>query len=333
MLEDKSFYVSVIIPAYNASATVCDCLSVLMKQTFAEPYEVIVVDDGSTDSTPDVISKEFPRVRLLRQKNAGPAAARNKGAIEAKGDLVFFTDADCRPMPDWLEQMAKPFVSNPDVVGVKGIYRTEQSEITARFVQMEYEDKYDLMRKEEYIDFIDTYSAGFRKEIFNSMGGYDTSFPVACSEDAEFSFRLANKGYKMVFNPNAVVYHIHPDMFTAYVKKKFKFAYWRMLAVKKNPNKLVRDSHTPQIMKIQLLLAPVVVVFMLGAPFCDYSRVLFIGSAGLYLILSLPFIIKTVLKDVVVGLTSPVFLFARSLAQFLGVIRGLVDIFLLKKYG
>jgi len=325
--------VSVVIPAYNAQPTIRACLSALMAQTFSESYEVIVVDDGSTDPTPDIIAKEFPTVKLMRQKNAGPAAARNNGAKAAAGELVFFTDADCRPMSDWIDRMIRPFKANPAVAGVKGVYRTEQTQLAARFVQVEYEDKYDLMRKDEFIDFIDTYSAGFRKDVFNSMGGYDCSFPVACSEDAEFSFRLANRGYKMVFVPGAIVYHIHPDTFTSYIRKKFKFAYWRMLAVKRNPNKLVKDSHTPQVMKMQLLLSPVVLLLAAISPFADWGKSAFWLSALLYLVLSLPFIVKASRKDLVVGLISPVYLFARSLSQFSGVVLGSADVFLLKKYG
>ena len=325
--------VSVVVPAYNAAGTIRVCLAALEQQSVpSSDYEVIVVDDGSTDDTPDIVSHEFPGVRLLRQKNAGPAAARNNGALAAQGEYVFFTDSDCRPLRDWIERMSAPFAADKEVAGVKGVYRTEQPQLTARFVQIEYEDKYDLMRRDRYIDFIDTYSAGFKRDIFNSMGGYDCSFPVACSEDAEFSFRLSNKGYKMVFVPEAVVYHIHPAAFCAYVRKKFKFAYWRMLAVKRNPNKLVKDSHTPQVMKVQLLLAPVVLVSALAAPFCAFSLVVFAGSFLMYLLLSVPFVLKAARKDLPVGILAPVYLFARSLAQFSGVSFGGLDVFLLNKY-
>lgn len=326
-------FVSVIIPAYNAQKTIKDCLSALSSQIFSgDEYEIIVVDDGSTDNTPEIIKKEFPKVRLISRKNAGPAVARNHGAKEAKGEIILFTDSDCCPRENWLEEMLKPFKANPEIIGVKGVYMTKQREITARFVQLEYEDKYDLMAKDEYIDFIDTYSAGFKREVFLSMNGYDENFPVACSEDAEFSFRLSNKGYKMIFIPGAIVSHIHPDRFIAYAKKKFKFAYWRMLAVKKNPNKLIKDSHTPQIMKFQLLLSPVIVFFALGAPFCEYCLMLFTGLFGFYLILSLPFVFKAIKKDFMVGIISPLFLFSRSLAQFAGVLLGFKDTFILKKW-
>ena len=88
------------------------------------------------------------------------------------------------------------------------------------------------------------------------MTGYDTSFPVACAEDIELSYRMSARGWKMKFVPAAIVYHTHPDTFARYLKKKYKFAFWRVLAVRKNPSKGVKDSHTPQIMKLQLLFAP-----------------------------------------------------------------------------
>ena len=88
------------------------------------------------------------------------------------------------------------------------------------------------------------------------MKGYDISFPVACAEDIELSYRMSARGWKMKFAPAAIVYHTHPDTLSRYLKKKYKFAFWRVLAVRKNPGKAVRDSHTPQLMKLQLLFVP-----------------------------------------------------------------------------
>ncbi|RPI33601.1 MAG: glycosyltransferase, partial [Nitrospiraceae bacterium] len=226
--------ISVIIPAYNAEKTIGRCLDALTKQAYIGEFEIIVIDDGSTDSTPDIVA-QFDKAKLIKQKNAGPASARNKGASAARGEIILFTDSDCVPEPDWISHMLRPFHEDSEVAGVKGAYKTRQREITARFVQLEYEDKYKYMLKDRYIDFIDTYSAGFRKDVFLEMNGYDTAFPVACAEDVELSYRMSNKGYKMVFNPDAVVYHTHPGSLLAYLKKKHKFAYWRMLALKKNP--------------------------------------------------------------------------------------------------
>ncbi len=91
---------SIIIPSYNAAATIRECLEALEHQTAnRSSYEVILVDDGSTDSTVEMAG-EFSTVRIIRQENQGPAIARNNGAEEAGGDVVLFTDSDCCPNED-----------------------------------------------------------------------------------------------------------------------------------------------------------------------------------------------------------------------------------------
>ena len=318
--------VSIIIPAYNAERTIKQCLESIMSQDYTGDYEVIVVDDGSTDSTPHIVSG-FSTVKLFRQKNAGPASARNKGASEAKGEIILFTDSDCVPEPSWVSEMLKSFSKNHEVVGVKGSYKTRQKEIIARLVQLEYENKYNYMLKANYIDFIDTYSAGFKKTVFNEMNGFNTEFPVACAEDIELSYRLSSKGYKMVFNPNTVVYHTHPSRLPDYLKKKYKFAYWRTLAVKKNPKKLIKDSHTPQLMKLQLLFPPVIFINILLYLISGKFIFMLFLMLLLFLLTVIPFAFQAMKKDFTVGLLSPFLLFLRASAQFLGIAGGILYLF------
>ena len=95
---------SVIVPAYNAAGTLPACLHALLHQTIArDEYEVIVVDDGSTDGTGETVPQS--EVVLIRQTHRGPAAARNGGIRVARGELLLFTDADCVPTPNWIEAM------------------------------------------------------------------------------------------------------------------------------------------------------------------------------------------------------------------------------------
>ena len=115
--------VSVIIPAYNAEKTLKNCLDALLEQTLL-PNEIIVVDDGSTDSTPTIAST-YSLVNLHSQKNQGPAHARNVGARKAKGKIILFLDSDCVPEENWLEEMIKPF-QDEKVAGVQGAYKTHQ---------------------------------------------------------------------------------------------------------------------------------------------------------------------------------------------------------------
>jgi glycosyltransferase involved in cell wall biosynthesis len=312
---------SIIIPTFNGASRIGHCLDALLNQTSGKNVEILVVNDGSTDNTVGVVERSSG-VRLISQANAGPAAARNRGALEARGTIILFTDDDCVATPDWLDAMLEPF-QDPEVVGAKGVYRTRQTSLVARFVQIEYEDRYRLMRSQSSIDFIDTYSAAFRRDRFLAMNGYDISFPVACAEDIELSYRMSARGCKMQFAPRAIVYHTHPCTLAQYLKKKYKFAFWRVLAVRKNPLKAVRDSHTPQLMKLQLLFAPV----LLLAFACDlalrpaWPASLLVLAA--FLVSTLPFTLRAFRKDAIVGLLSPALLAARAWAQLLGVAAGL----------
>lgn len=293
-----------------------------MRQTAGCNPEIIVVNDGSTDNTAKTV-ESYSGVRLINQANAGPATARNRGANEAQGTIILFTDDDCVPTSDWLEAMLKPF-EDGDIVGAKGVYRTNQKSLVARFVQIDYEDRYRLMAAHESIDFVDTYSAAFRRDRFLEMTGYDTSFPLACAEDIELSYRMAARGWKMKFVPNAVVYHTHPDTLLKYLKKKYKFAFWRVLAIRKNPGKAMKDTHTPQIMKLQLLFAPAlllgIAIDLLVRPRVPASGIVL----ALFLVSTLPYALRAIRKDPIVGLLSPVLLAARACAQVLGVAVSLI---------
>lgn len=315
--------ISVVVPAHNAAKTLGACLAGLERQTVPRhEYELIVVDDGSTDATREVAG-QFA-VRLVCQPKRGPAAARNLGARGARGDLLLFTDADCVPAPDWIAKMQSPF-ADPAVAGAKGVYRSRQGSLVARFVQLEYEDKYDRMRGENYIDFVDSYSAAYRRSIFLENGGFDTTFPSASVEDQEFSFRLARRGYKMVLVPDAAVEHLgHADTLLKYLRKKFRIGYWKVLVGRRFPEKLVQDSHTPTVLRVQVALAAAGVVALLGGPLRP-ALWRAGGAVGvLFLASCLPFAIKAGRKDLAVAAVAPALLLARAAALGAGFTAGLV---------
>jgi glycosyltransferase involved in cell wall biosynthesis len=315
--------ISVIIPAYNAAQTLPACLKALSAQTMpADQFEIIVVDDGSTDNTAGIARQAG--VRVVSQPNAGAAAARNLGAHFARGDLLLFTDADCLPTPDWVAQMSAPFAADPTLAGAKGVYRTRQPELTARFVQMEYQDKYDRMLGTERIDFVDTYSAAYRRDLFLQMGGFDTTFPGASVEDQEFSFRLAGAGYRLIFIPEAKVWHTHDRTLAEYARRKFFIGYWKSLVVQKHPTKLIRDSHTPQVLKLQMGLAAMGAGF-LGLGLLRRLRPLAAGGLLAWLALCLsgwPFYRKIIARDPGVLLIAPWLIFIRAWALALGFLLG-----------
>jgi glycosyltransferase involved in cell wall biosynthesis len=316
--------VSVIVPAHNSQATIDRCLSALDRQACGAHYEVLLVDDGSTDSTR--ARARAHKVRVLKQPHAGPAAARNLGAQHARGEILLFTDADCEPAPDWIEQMIAP-LSDPQTVGVKGVYRSRQTEIVARFVQMEYETRYQKtaqhMAREGRIDFVDTYAAGYRRDVFLANKGFDPAFATASVEDQEFSFRLASQGHRLVFAPQAVVYHWgHASTLWGYARKKYKIGYHKVDVLARNSAKLWNDSHTPQRLKVQIGLlglggASLVLAFL-------WPPLLWAAASlgTLFGLSTLPFVLSAWAEDRCVAIVSPPLLLLRAAALGSGLLIG-----------
>jgi exopolysaccharide biosynthesis polyprenyl glycosylphosphotransferase len=313
--------ISVIIPAFNAEITIHDCLEALSKQSLdRSQYEIIVIDDGSTDKTTQIIS-EFAEVQLLEQNHAGPAIARNYGVSKARGKIILFTDADCLASQNFLEEMVKPF-NDPHVVGVKGAYRTRQKKLWARFAQVEFEERYIKLARADSIDFVDSHAAAFLVEIFNEVGGFDPHFPVANNEDVELSYKIARLGYRMVFNPDAIVFHTHPDTFSKYIHTKFLRAYWRMLVYRRFPEKVLSDTYTPQTMKLQIIFAAMLLVMVvLGLCYSPLLSTTVFLAAG-FLLSSLPFLFRTLKSDPKLVVFSLMALVCRSIVFGLGVITG-----------
>lgn len=334
--------ISVIVPAYNAADTITDCVEALGRQHLDDAFEVIVVDDGSADDTAQRAQQAGAKV--ICTQRGRPAAARNAGIRAASGEIVCCTDADCVPTAEWLANLTAPF-RDPEVAACKGSYRTHQKEIVARFVQLEYEDKYDLLNKQATIDFIDTYSAAYRRDVLLANDGFDEQFPYL--EDQELSFRLAARGYKMLFRPAAVVYHHHSATLRAYVRKKLIIGYWKAQVVRRFPDRGVKDSHTPQVMKLQMLLVALVML-LTGAALALFILLYFICQPGslclptirflptsaailaavilaVFLITTLPFLVKAWHKDRAVALVAPFLLAVRAVALGLGYGWGIVQ--------
>lgn len=281
---------SVIVPVYNGAATITHCLDAIAQQRFsAEHYEIIVVDDGSTDNTNEIVAQwrqRYPHLccQQLHQPNAGPAAARNHGAQVAQAPILLFTDADCRPCPVWIETLVNIFAADPTVSAAMGAYTSDQQTPAARFAQLEFEERYVGMQTQATIDVVATYSAAFRRDVFLKEQGFDTSFPKANNEDVEFSYRLSQHGHRMVFAPAARVSHPHIPTWWGYAKVKFGRGFWRTIVYKRYPAKAIKDSYTPQILKLQIVLAPLCLLGILWA----LSQRTFTG-----LVLCVPFLLTT----------------------------------------
>lgn len=319
---------SVIVPVHNGARVIDRCLDFLANQTVApDQYEIIVVDDGSTDDTVQIVQRWTDHhpghaVILLRQQQTGPAGARNLGARAARGAVLLFTDADCRVARHWVEVLIRPFTENDPPAGLMGTYLSDQKSLVARFVQLEFEDRYRRIAAGSQVDLVPTNSAAFRRDIFLAKGGFDASFPEANNEDVEFSFRLNKAGYQMVFVPEAQVYHQHPGDWLDYASTKIGRGYWRTRVYRRYPSKVLRDSYTPQVLKAQIVLAPLLLLGIVAA--------LVRRSLG-WLVLGLPFLATTtpfvqlaLQRDPSVALVAPWGLWLRSVAFALGIAQGLL---------
>ncbi len=313
--------ISVIVPAYNAERTIGACLQSLEHQSFPrDQYEVIVVDDGSSDSTSGVASGY--QASVIKQPRRGPGAARNYGASVARGDALLFTDADCVPAPDWIARMLEAF-SESDVVGVKGAYGTHQRGLVARFAQQEFEDKYDWVRAAPRIDIVDTYSAAYRRDIFQKAGGFDERLRQA--EDVELSYRLAIQGHRMIFQPAALVYHLHPESLASYALKKFKFGVWRSRAYRRFPRKTLRDSTTPRVLLVQMPLAAALLTSALATVMWSQAIAIFAAAAVAFAASSIPFVRKAWGRDRAAAAMSPLILPTRAFALGVGLAAGILS--------
>ncbi len=313
--------ISIIIPVHNERPRLDRCLAALQAQSVRPELEIIVVDDGSTDGGVDDLDRAG--VRVVRQANQGPAAARNTGAANARGEIILFIDADCVADPDWLKEMLSPF-EDPEVVAVKGAYRTRQRGLVARYVQIEFEHRYRRLRSSRRVDFLASYSVGFRRLYFLDIGGFRAD--LIMNEDVELAYRISHSGGKMVFNRRAVVYHEHPETVRSYFLIKFWRGYWRAVVYKKYPGKAVSDSYTPPSLKFQVLSVYLVVL-------CSLAGLVRSGgflAAGLCAALSTAtmarFTLRALRRDMPVALVSVPLLWVRATALTAGTAAALIAV-------
>ncbi|MHB8132796.1 MAG: sugar transferase [Anaerolineaceae bacterium] len=319
---NSQYSFSVIIPAKNSAKSLPACLQSLLHQDgfqFGENYEVVVVDDGSSDETA-FIGEQFG-VRVIRQANSGPAAARNCGAKAAQSELLLFTDSDCIPQSNWCLEMSKPF-KDPEVMGVKGAYLCQEHNQVARFVQQEFEYKYMGMAKLPQIDFIDTYSAAYRKFIFLENNGFDENFPIPSVEDQELSFRISRKGYKLVFQPTARVYHSHDADFSEYARRKWGIGYWKAFMLRWLPEKALSDTYTPASQRWQIVILAVFLLSLIFGLFWHWLWILASFSLVLFYLSAVPFIKLLLKNDNKIIAVSLVLLIVRAGALGFGLLYG-----------
>lgn len=214
--------VSVVIPAYNAAATLEASLQALTAQTLPRStFEVIVVDDGSTDETAKIASR-FP-IRLVRQENAGAPAARNAGLRAATGTWVAFTDADCVPSRGWLSQLLKMVeqCTAESPLGAAGKTLGYNSKTAAaRFVDLIGGLDAERSLAHPRFPWAPSGNLMYRRDAILKVGGYDERYATYDACDLHTRLRKVYRN-PFLFAPQAVVLHRHRADWRAYVKQQF----------------------------------------------------------------------------------------------------------------
>jgi GT2 family glycosyltransferase len=210
-------FVSVIVCSYNGGRTLAACLDSLGKLNYPH-FEVILVDDGSTDDTAYTVA-QFPWVRYIHQSNHGLSHARNTGAAAAKGDVLAYTDSDCMVDADWLYHLIGTLVSG-DYAGVGGpnITPPARNWIQACVAAAPGGPNHVLLT-DTVAEHIPGCNMAFYRWAFEGVGGFDPEYRKA-GDDVDFCWRIQQSGWVIAFSPTAIVWHYRRFTLRAFLKQQ-----------------------------------------------------------------------------------------------------------------
>ena len=231
--NSKKPLVSVVVAAYNAERTIVACLESLLRLEYPR-IELIVVDDGSSDDTGALISG-FQGIRVVRlSTNQGLSAARNAGIEASSGEIVAFTDADCRVDSDWLGRLVESLKSD-DYVGVGGhnIIPEEMNQVAAA-VGVAPGGPIHIMLTDRVAEHIPGCNMAFYRSILDEVGGFDSRFRVA-GDDVDLCWRIQQNGHRIGFSAGGFVWHDRRSTVGAYLKQQMGYGKAEALLAQKFP--------------------------------------------------------------------------------------------------
>ena len=226
--------VSVVVASYNGGRTLRDCLLSLREINYPD-YEVIVVDDGSTDGTPHIL-EAFPEVRVVHQENQGLSAARNAGIEAAGGEMVAFTDSDCYVDPDWLHHLIVT-MERGGFAGAGGPNLTPpETSWVARAIALAPGHATHVLLNDREAEHVPGCNMAFRRDRLLEIGGFLPIFRKA-GDDVDVIWRLQNEGHRIAYAPSAFVWHHRRSTFKAYLKQQAGYGEAEALLLSEHPER------------------------------------------------------------------------------------------------
>lgn len=225
--------VSIIIPVYNGEKTLEQCLTSILKQDY-ENYEIVVVDNNSTDKTKEII-KDFQsknkEVKYLFEPTRARGAARNTGEKTASGEIILMTDSDCVVPEVWIKRMIKPILSE-GYEAVQGFEENIPDDFWNRYRHIKFTERFEKIKMSEVIGKIDTKNFAIKGDSLKKTGF--TSRKYFSGNDAELSIRLAKNKLKIKFLSDIKVGHFHPSSLKEVFRKQIYRARWTAIITSDN---------------------------------------------------------------------------------------------------
>lgn len=324
--DNSNPYISIIIPLYNAERTLEKCLNAVFDSRF-QNFEVLVVDDASTDSSIK-IAESFPCKVLKLAHNQGPSVARNHGARNAKGDVLLFIDSDIVIQRDTLNLFADSLKS---YCGVFGIYTQKPGTDGLLSLYQNFYAHKSIKETRELTSMLYSYCVAIKKDAFLEIGGFDESWRRPTFEDVQLGLRLTESGHRIYLNKTIKVVH-HVNFNTKrFIKNYFyKSLYLSKLMLGKKRLTLNNEGWTNRKNVVSLIAGLSIVPLFILSFFSQWFILPFLLSLLIFVVMNLDFY-RFVARQKPRALLNAFFLnvVVQVIAAF-GMIIGLAD-FLRKK--
>ncbi len=224
--------VSVVVASYNGGRTLPACLDSLQKLNYPD-YEVILVDDGSTDNTRQIVTR-YPEVRAIHQENHGLSVARNEGIAAARGQIVAFTDSDCRVDIDWLYYLVGDLLRT-DAAAIGGHnFPPLEDDPVAGCVAVAPGGPAHVMLDDRHAEHIPGCNMAFWKWALDEIDGFDPIFRAA-GDDVDICWRILQRDWKIAFSHAGFVWHYRRNTVEAYLNQQTGYGVAEALLQHKHP--------------------------------------------------------------------------------------------------